>query len=357
TEALRADPAAQRLLRAGEPGDALASLLSRPGEIGRATAAYLDLVGHWTVGSGSDVSEPHLLEMPHILLATIGAASRGTPPSALDATGDLRADVPQGDRNAFDELLAEARASHRLRDERAIYCDVWAYGLARRAILAAGLRMAKAAAIEQPEHLVEAGHREIRSLLIGSGGPSGEELAARAHYRERSTESQAPPVLGGPPRVPIPTDWLPAGAARTERAFRTYVAAMSAEPDRIQTETGMHRTATGVDGLAASPGTYEGRARVVNSPAELAHVEQGDVLVIASTGPAINAVLSLVGALVTDRGGMLSHAAIVAREYGIPAVVGTGEATTLIPDGALVRVDGTAGSLAVLEPAGYDRRL
>ncbi|MBA3749276.1 MAG: hypothetical protein H0W96_17530, partial [Solirubrobacterales bacterium] len=102
TEALRADPTARRLLRAGKPGEVLAALLSRPGETGRATAAYANLVGDWTVGSGADVSEPRLLEMPQILLATIAAAAH-TPPGAADATADLRADVPQGNRGAFDE--------------------------------------------------------------------------------------------------------------------------------------------------------------------------------------------------------------------------------------------------------------
>ncbi|MBW3535453.1 MAG: cysteine--tRNA ligase [Gemmatimonadetes bacterium] len=76
--------------------------------------------------------------------------------------------------------------------------------------------------------------------------------------------------------------------------------------------------------------------------------ERGDVLVTRSTTPAFNAVLPLVGAIVTDRGGLLSHAAIIAREYGIPAVVGTAEATMAIPDGARVMVDGTAGRTTVL---------
>ena len=72
------------------------------------------------------------------------------------------------------------------------------------------------------------------------------------------------------------------------------------------------------------------------------------MLVTGSTSAAFNVILPLLGAIVTDRGGQLSHAAIVAREYGIPAVVGTMRATSLIPDGALVRVDGTAGTVEVV---------
>jgi pyruvate,water dikinase len=75
---------------------------------------------------------------------------------------------------------------------------------------------------------------------------------------------------------------------------------------------------------------------------------QGDVLVTESTSEAFNILLPLLGAIVTDAGGLLSHSAIVAREYGIPGVVGTREATDRIPDGARVRVDGTAGEVSVI---------
>ena len=99
-------------------------------------------------------------------------------------------------------------------------------------------------------------------------------------------------------------------------------------------------------GLGASPGRYEGRARVVRGAEELPGVRDGDVLVAVTTSPAFNAVLPLLGAVVTDRGGLLSHAAIVAREYGIPAVVGTGDATRRIVDGSTVRVDGDTGEVS-----------
>jgi pyruvate,water dikinase len=103
-----------------------------------------------------------------------------------------------------------------------------------------------------------------------------------------------------------------------------------------------------VRGLAASPGVYEGPARLVAGPTEFDRIVQGDVLVTESTSEAFNILLPLLGAIVTDAGGLLSHAAIVSREYGIPGVVGTREGTDLIPDGARVRVDGDAGEVTVL---------
>jgi pyruvate,water dikinase len=101
-------------------------------------------------------------------------------------------------------------------------------------------------------------------------------------------------------------------------------------------------------GLAASRGIYEGPARRVSSPAEFDRIQKGDVLVTEATTEAFNILLPLLGAIVTDSGGLLSHSAIVAREYGIPGVVGTREATGRIGDGVRVRVDGNAGEVTVL---------
>lgn len=343
--ALADEPSAAALLADNhQPETALAALVARPAPVGAAAADYLDLVSHWSVGSGNDVAEPSLGEMPQILVDALRTAvnAEDARPSSETAerSDDLRSAVPPNARARFDDLLAEAHASHRVRDERATYCDVWAYGLARRAILAAGAHLTRAGVIDDPELLLEAGYQELRSLLATGHGPASEELAARARYREDSPESEVPAVLGGPPRTPIPPDWLPDGAARTERAFRAYVRAMS---DQASPPAG----GAGLRGLAASPGTYRGPARVVRVAAELGRVEPGDVLVTSSMTPAFNAVLSLVGAIVTDRGGMLSHAAIVAREYGIPAVVGTGDATSQIADGVGVVVDGAAGAVEI----------
>jgi pyruvate,water dikinase len=101
--------------------------------------------------------------------------------------------------------------------------------------------------------------------------------------------------------------------------------------------------------LAASRGVYEGPARRVSSPHEFDRIVKGDVLVTESTTEAFNILLPLLGGIVTDSGGLLSHSAIVAREYGIPGVVGTRTATQRIADAARVRVDGDKGEVTVLE--------
>ncbi|MGZ5984340.1 MAG: PEP-utilizing enzyme [Caulobacteraceae bacterium] len=102
-------------------------------------------------------------------------------------------------------------------------------------------------------------------------------------------------------------------------------------------------------GFAASSGVVEGTARVVRSVQEISKLNQGDILVCQVTNPTWAPVFQKIAAAVSDIGGSMSHAAIVAREYGLPAVVGTGRATERIPDGARIRVDGGRGVVTILQ--------
>ncbi len=179
------------------------------------------------------------------------------------------------------------------------------------------------------------------AMLAGSGGPTAEELAARAEYRTTHTAKDAPPFLGAPPPPPPDPSGLPPDVARLMRATGIALDSLfgSSEAEHEQDR---------LRGLAASPGVYEGPARLVGGPSEFGRIVQGDVLLTPATTEAFNILLPLLGAIVTDNGGLLSHSAIVAREYGIPGVVGTREATERIADGTRVRVDGTAGEVTVL---------
>jgi phosphoenolpyruvate synthase/pyruvate phosphate dikinase len=124
------------------------------------------------------------------------------------------------------------------------------------------------------------------------------------------------------------------------RAFAAVMGNVFNSPDEPEADT--------IKGLPVSPGVYEGTAKVIRTTRDFGRLEQGDVLVTKNTSAGFNVVLPLIGALVTDRGGLLSHAAIVSREYGIPGVIGTKNSTLLIPDGARVRVDGDKGEVTVL---------
>jgi pyruvate,water dikinase len=124
--------------------------------------------------------------------------------------------------------------------------------------------------------------------------------------------------------------------------------ALGAYLEAMEGAEGPAAEANVLSGLAVSGGVHEGTARVCASAADLDRIRAGDVLVAVGTTPAINIVLPMLGAIVTDRGGALSHAAIVCREFGIPGVVGTRTATKTIRDGGRVRVDGNRGVVSVL---------
>jgi rifampicin phosphotransferase len=342
--AVAGDPAARGLLESDdEPHNVLEALRSLEGETGTAAAAYLDLVGYRLV-NGFDISEHYALELPDALLRAIRVAVSGDGVESADTVelvAGVRDKVPEEHRVEFDELLAEARLMYRIRDERGVFSDIWASGIMRRAALAAGRQLADKGRIHEAEHFVDAGFEEMQSLVSGGDGPSADELAERFAARTSRNAKEAPAHLGPPPPPPPDPSGLPPAAARVMRATGIVIGAMFGSSEEAHDEDRLR-------GLAASRGVYEGPARRVSGPAEFARIVQGDVLLTESTSEAFNILLPLLGGIVTDSGGLLSHAAIVAREYGIPGVVGTRDATERIADGARVRVDGDAGEVTVL---------
>jgi phosphohistidine swiveling domain-containing protein len=342
-QAFAQDAAARELLASsGDPAQILASLRSLGGEAGAALSNYLDLVGNRLV-DGFDIAEPSALEMPDALLRAIRVAVSGEAQAeSVDArVAAVRAQVPAKHQTEFDELLAEARLTYRLRDERGVYSDIWASGIMRRAALAAGRRVASRGRIASAQQMLDATLDEMCALVTGSGGPSADELAKRAQYRATYTAKDVPPSLGPPEPPPPDLAALPPTVARLNRAILTALGHLFGS-SQAQNEASI------LYGLAASKGVYEGPARRVSGPSEFGRIAKGDVLVTASTTEAFNILLPLLGGIVTDNGGLLSHAAIVSREYGIPGVVGTREATERIADGVRVRVDGDAGEVTVL---------
>jgi pyruvate,water dikinase len=343
-QAFTQDAAARDLLADdGDPAQLLQRLRELGGAAGAAVAGYLDLVGHRLV-DGFDIAEPTALEMPDALLRSMRIVLSGDERAASDIdarTAEVRAKVPAEHQAQFDELLAEARWNYRLRDERGVYSDIWASGLMRRAALAAGRRIAARGRIDEPAHMLEASMDEMGALLAGTGGPAADDLAARAAYRATYTAKDVPATLGPPAPPPPDLSALPPSVGRLMRATAIALGHVFGSSEAQHEDKLLY-------GLAASKGVYEGTARRVSSPSEFGRINQGDVLVTESTSEAFNILLPLLGGIVTDNGGLLSHAAIVAREYGIPGVVGTREATERIRDGMRVRVDGDAGEVTLL---------
>jgi pyruvate,water dikinase len=146
----------------------------------------------------------------------------------------------------------------------------------------------------------------------------------------------------GDPEPPPPIDALPRPMARATAALMTVMEAegLAAGPGVEGALTG-----TGIGNVV-----YRGVARVATTVDDaLDRLEPGDVLVAPFTGPSYNSILPILGALVVDAGGPMCHAAIVAREFSLPAVVGATGATSRIPDGALVEVDPVEGSVRIID--------
>ena len=343
-KAFAKDASARKLLdTARDPAKVIERLRSLGGEAGAAISAYLDLVGNRLI-DGFDISEPRALELPDALLRSIRITVSDEAQAPIDVDdhiADVRAKVPAAHQPQFDELLGEARLTYRLRDERGVYSDVWASGLMRRAALAAGRRVASRGRLADPHLMVDASLDEMCALVTGKDGSSTDELAGRAKYRAAHTAKDAPPSLGPPPPPPPDLSGLPPAVGRLMRAMFISLGHLFGSSEAQNEEKILY-------GLAASKGVYEGPARRVSGPPEFGRIAKGDVLITESTTEAFNILLPLLGGIVTDNGGLLSHAAIVSREYGIPGVVGTREATERIADGMLVRVDGDAGEVTVL---------
>jgi pyruvate,water dikinase len=117
--------------------------------------------------------------------------------------------------------------------------------------------------------------------------------------------------------------------------------------ERIQSWLGADANANELRGVAASAGTATGTARVVRSVNELAEVQEGEILVCPLTEPAWSPIFATIKGAVSDIGGIMSHSAIISREYGLPAVVGTGSGTTRIKTGDTITVDGTNGVVTI----------
>jgi pyruvate,water dikinase len=320
--------------------DTLAALRDRDDALGAAVRAYLDALG-WKLAGGYDVADPCAIELPEMLVGAIWASRGETArPGGDAAIARVRDAVPAAHRAAFDELLDDARQINRLRDERGVYNDIWGTGIARQALLECGRRLAEAGRIDDAELAIDATHDELLAMLAGRPAVSSAALRERADWRRNAPLADVPPFLGDAPQPPPPLDGLPPHGMVAMRAFG------SALGEIFVPSSGSEGTV--ITGKPVSPGVYTGRARLIADPSDMNRLQRGDVLVTASTSPAFNIVLPLLGAIVTDRGGQLSHAAIVAREYGIPAVVGTLRATATIADGARVEVDGTHGRVRVL---------
>jgi rifampicin phosphotransferase len=294
--------------------------------------------------TGFDMIDLTLRELPQLHSGTRDLHS-GTPlkqPEITAREAELRERVPAEHVESFDASLLEARAAYGLHDEDVRITYLWPLGLMRRGVLAAAGQLIDRGRLAQSDHIFQTTPSELDNLLAGSRDPGSGELAERAEEFSAWKDAHLPPSFGTKEEDNF--EDLPPSCRRVNDAIMFYLGQME---DQLSENGTRPSWSLMVAGLAASPGRYEGWARVVRQPGDFRKLRKGDVLVAPTTSPAYNVILPMIGAVVTDRGGALSHCAIVAREFGIPAVVGTDQATSRIPDGARILVDGDRGFVAV----------
>jgi rifampicin phosphotransferase len=333
------------------PGSARPSTLEELRALGASVestlAEYLDEFG-WRTVTGYDLDSRTVGELPEALVANVLAGAEPFDVTAAGAAGDaaaaaLRARVPEDQRGRFDEALEEARVALDLRDDNGPMTVEWTVGLLRRALLEVGRRLVDRGALAVAEDAVELTLDEVGQLLDGGGGPSPAEVMERRTARHAARAVTPPATLGDPDPEPD-LSVFPAPLAELVRMTTTVVALLE-RADQSPTDD----AAVVATGLGVGTDAYVGRARVATRAEDaLAVVEPGDVLVVPFTTPAYNAVLAMCGAVVTEEGGALAHAAVLARELGLPAVVGAAGALGTIRDGAEVEVDPVAGVVRVV---------
>jgi len=252
------------------------------------------------------------------------------------------------ERAAYDQMIALAHRVFPYVEGHKFYCEHWYTNLFFNKIREFGALLAEHGFFEDAEDVFQLTHYEIEAAIIdlmtawSSGSPPRGPARWPAIVEERKAaikewaEHETPPALGPVPEViDDPAIVLLWGITR-ERLDGWLAAGGEADSSEIR-------------GFAASSGVAEGVARVVKSVEEIDRLRYGDILVCRVTNPTWAPIFQKIAAAVSDIGGSMSHAAIVAREYGLPAVVGTGTATQKIKDGQRIRVDGGRGVVTILE--------
>ncbi len=238
---------------------------------------------------------------------------------------------PEAVRGQFEFLLKAAQAGTVIQEDHNYWIDQRASYKVRRVILEFGNRFANADIVDNAEDVFLLTLDELRADADTLSGDRRAAVSERRAEMEHFATIRPPDALGTPPASPPPDNPL-------MRAFGRF----SGEPLAPSEEPGV------INGNPCSPGKATGTARVVMSLAEADKLKPGDVMIAPATMPAWTPLFASIAAVVTDAGGVLSHAGIVAREYNIPAVLGTGRATSEIKDGQQVEVDGDAGVVRVI---------
>jgi phosphohistidine swiveling domain-containing protein len=247
----------------------------------------------------------------------------------------------------FETLLMLAQRYAIVREEQAGWFTL-GWPVMRRAALRLGDELCRRGVIEQAEDIFFLTYSEVTARIEkhglpggGDGGDLRDAVTARRQTWQRQRRLTPPLALGRPVGAQLIAGAVEAMRIRTGPHGRVGSGAVDAEQ---------------IVGMPASPGRATGRVRIVRGLEEFDQFQPGEVLVAQVTAPAWTPLFERAAAVITDGGSVAAHASLVAREYGIPAVVGAGDATARLRDGQLVTVDGSAGVVEVAADGGAEAK-
>ena len=314
---------------------------------------------NFTVGNGFYGHDKYWLEHPEIPLGYIGDYIRRLddgqqilrPVQELVAErnriiAEYRDLIAGEDLAAFDAKRGLAATAYPYVENHNFYIEHWTMGVFWRKVRELGAVFVDAGFWADREDMLYLTRGEVRDAIFdlitgwAVGAPATgphywpAEIERRRGIIDALSTQRPQPALNTPP-------------AQITEPFTMMLYGITTE--QVQQWLGDDGGAGGaITGMAASPGVVEGPARVITHADQLGEVQEGEILVATITAPSWGPIFGKIRATVTDIGGMMSHAAIVCREYGLPAVTGTGNGSTTIRTGQRVRVDGTAGRVEIL---------
>jgi phosphohistidine swiveling domain-containing protein len=259
--------------------------------------------------------------------------------------GALKADIEAASGEILDgldgEALNEMRAANEanlrmapLTPDHHFYIDQGANAHLRLVLIAIGQKLVETGAIDVPDDVIFLRYNELRVLMADRAAIDARELVAgRRAERDSAYELR-------------PRAWI--GTATESQLAFPYLVNWGF-PEKFYRQQG--QVAGQFEGIGGSPGVVEGTARVVLREDQFEEVRAGDILVCHMTNPAWVVLFTKISGLVTNAGGLTAHPAVLSREFGIPAVVGTQDATQRVNTGDRIRVDGTSGTVEILETA------
>ncbi|PWU25455.1 MAG: PEP-utilizing protein mobile subunit [Candidatus Rokuibacteriota bacterium] len=284
--------------------------------------------------AGEDISPPHA--------AVLAERER--------ITDEYRSLLSEDTRVAFDESLALTRTVYPFLENHNFYIEHRYFTLFWNTVREFGKRLEAEGFLAQHEDIFFLRHDEVREALeelrthwssLGAGTARGPghwpPIVERRRSIHETMRAWAPPPALGPVPSEITEPMVIMLFGITDERIQEWLSSSDGTGGRTLT------------GSAGSPGVAEGKARVIHSSDQLAEIEQGEILVAPATSPSWTPVFGTIAAAVLDSGGIMSHAAIVAREYGLPAVIGTGQGTKRIKTGDRVRVDADSGVVTILD--------